>query len=237
MAYRVNLYQLETQLNTLLKQMKDRAEKWARNTSFTSAGKVEKWATERANFFDQLQNLRGDINAARRGADNMIGHARASVVGTPPNPEKPDVGAELAVARILGRRSQWKMENFSEELKPILGTPTASLLIEELTARKLLDAELIDALIEQSSPLISTARQYQKFAYVALSNTIEPTLEELDELYDRGPLTPGANTPEGITLKARVSLRDMFGNGTAFVSEAGEYEFNTEKLGNSNDLA
>lgn len=231
MSYSVNLFTLEDRLNGLREEMRTKAEALARSNSFTAEGKIEKWDQTRTAYFDRLQDLRGDVNAVKRGIDNMLDYARAAAVGTPPDPAAPDVAAELATARILNRRTKWEMNTITAELNKLLGTPTAALLIEELIARGHADEDTIDALIESIVPAVSEARVFQQYAKTAMANVFDRLIKDLDELDQRGPLAPGAASPSGTEEQYRVTLATVFGTGPAIVTAEGKYTYDMNKLG------
>lgn len=234
MAYSVNLFTLEDGLNSLLERMRTNAETLAHSPSFTNEGKLEKWDQLRGEYFNSLQTLRGQLNAVRRGTNNLLNYARSAAVGTPPDVATPNIPAELQLARILNRPTKWDMDTINAELNKLLGTPTAALFIEEMIARDHVEAHVIDALIEHNVPEVGEARDFQQLAQTAISNIFNPLMNDLDELYDHGPLTPSDGATGGVEQQYRITLADILGSGPATIADDGSYTYNAnnkEKYG------
>jgi len=106
------------------------------------------------------------VNIARRGAEQIVEHARAEVVGSVPDPAKPDAGLELAVARVLARHDSWDADKVVATLKPIPGTETAALVMDELVCRGVVDENVMNSLVEKMNPHVTTC------CVVASSNTV-----------------------------------------------------------------
>lgn len=231
MAISIDLFNWEKRADALVDTIATKARNIARSEAYTPAGKLEQWERVKDTYSNDVDDLAAELRFARRGAELMMDYARASVVGETPDPAKPDVGVELAVARILARHEQWDVETVTETLGPIMGTQTAAVFMDELVKRGSVDVDLLEALLEKLNPSIGEARQTQKYALTLLNNVLRPLLEELEELLERGPLAAAVNGGGDILRKHRVTMAETAGAGTFTVAENGAYEVNTDRLG------
>lgn len=230
MAISIDLFNWERRADALVNTIATKARNIARSEAYTPAGKLEQWERVKDTYSNGVDDLAAELRFARRGAELMMDYARASVVGEAPDPAQPDVGVELAVARILARHEQWDVETVTETLEPIMGTQTAAVFMDELVKRGSVDVDLLEALLEKLNPAIGEARQTQKYALTLISNVLRPLLEELEELLDRGPLAAAVNGGGDIHRKHRATLAETAGTGTFTVSENGAYVVNTDRL-------
>ncbi|PAT06222.1 hypothetical protein CKJ81_04455 [Corynebacterium hadale] len=221
-----NLHKLENDLKAVLEILRATAETLAKSNHFTNEGKLDQWRKYLTTHQAKLDTLRENVATARLGADQMLNYARTSAIGPAPDPANPNMPAELAVARILPRHTTWNLNIARKEIEPLLGTATGALLIEELAARDLLDATSLDALVENMAPDVATARKAQQLAYTAINNIINPLLEAVDELIQRGPNAPGASAPGGINRNPYVTVTDILGDRDSTINSNGQTTIN-----------
>lgn len=229
MAVVIDLYKLEQRADALGNTLATKAHALARNTTYTAEGKQERWEQVKKTHTDEALELRGELNIARRGAEQIVDYARAAVVGEVPDPEKPDAGTELAVARILARHESWDVDTVKNALAPILGTETAALVMEELVHRGAVDEQVMDAIIEQMNPHITTLRKIRRMV-LQMIGELTRLIEELDTLLERGPLAP-ASPRGGVHRVYRATLEQAFGNGYFRVFDNGKIDYDTDNLG------
>lgn len=225
----IDLYKLEARAEALASTLATKAGALANSTAYTVEGKQEQWERMKAPYEEEALELRGEVNLARRGAEQIVDYARAEVVGKMPDPAKPNAGVELAAARVLARHDTWDVDKVIATLKPILGTETAALVTEELVRRGAVDEGTMNSLIEQMNPRATTFRQVQRLA-LQMIGELAKLVEELDTLLERGPLAP-ASPHGGVRRVHRATLEQAFGNGYFRVSDNGKIDYNTDKLG------
>lgn len=230
MTVSIDLFNWERRAEALVNTLATKARNIARSEAYTPAGKLEQWERVKDTYSNDVDDLAAELRFARRGAEQVMDYARAAAVGEAPDPAKPDVGVELAVARLLARHQQWDVNAVTETLDPIMGTQTAAVFMDELVKRGSVDVDLLEALLEKMNPAIGEARQTQKYALTLINSVLRPVLEELEELLDRGPLAAAVNGGGDIHRKARASMAETAGTGTFTVSENGAYVVNTDRL-------
>ena len=225
----IDLYKLEARTEALASTLVTKATALARDTNYTPDGKLKRWEQVKKVHEDEVLELRGEVNLARRGAEQIVAYARAEAVGEVPDPSKPDVGVELAAARVLARHDSWDVDKVFETLKPIMGTPTAALVMEELVNRGAVDEDVMNSLVESINPHVTTLRKMQRMT-LDMIGELARLVEEVGTLFERGPLAP-ASPYGGIHRIERATLEETFGNGYFRVYENGKIDYDTDNLG------
>lgn len=227
---KIDLFDLEARAAALANRLAAEAERIAANENLTPAGHASQWKTMAPKFADDVAEVVGLHRAARAGASRMFDYARAAAVGTPPDPTAPDAALELALARLLSRHEKWGVQQFIDTLAPIKGTTLGAALVEELIARRAIDAELVDSVVEQLTPTIAEARHIQPRLIGMIDTAIAPLIAEVENLAEVGPLAERAPLTGDIRRTERTTLYDMVRDGEMVIHETGQFEYDLPYL-------
>lgn len=217
----VDLFNWERRADAAAQALLKNARNLAASGSYTVEGRLEQWERMKQTRETEVEDLAAELRLAERGAKQILSYARAKVMGAVPDPAKPDAAVELAAARVLARHEKWNVETVTATLDQIIGTETAALVMDELVRRGEVDAELLDALVEKLSPTVAAARVTQKRMLALIGGVCRPLLEELEELLERGPLSPAVSGGK-VQRRHRATLAETVSGGAAVVYANGK---------------
>ena len=87
---------------------------------------------------------------------------------------------ELAAARVLGRHVDWDISTYVAAVEPMAGTPTATLITEELDARNRLTDGAEDVLLHTVSERYAAATKLVQLMLAGLNGPLKAAVREVE---------------------------------------------------------
>ncbi|NLA55118.1 MAG: hypothetical protein GX859_02285 [Corynebacterium humireducens] len=176
----IDPFKIETNLHTIIAQYRAAWDRLAPiRDDYTPEGLAKSFATSTASTTAKLNAARAELEDYAAGIDMVIPAERARVL--PPAPTGGYTSTqELAAARILGRHVDWDISTYVAAVEPMAGTPTATLITEELAARNRLADGAEDVLLHTVSERYAAATKLVQLMMTGLNGPLMSLVREAE---------------------------------------------------------
>lgn len=211
-----NLFQLDARIRATIATINAASlQLHGRRNELTSEGLRKQWEAVTAKFTPQVDQIAAEVEGVAAALEKVTDYEIGQLL--PPVPAAGlNAAQELAVARLLGRPGVLEIEALPEVIRPVIETPVATVMVEEIQLRNesVTDEYVTTILSEESALFAGALRGVQdgrnilgvlRQGVVALRNALEfgnVTGHDIDS-----HARPGAFIP---------SLQEMYGENAQF---------------------
>lgn len=225
---RIDVFAVESEAARLATALVSEGTRIAANPGLTPEGKQTAWEDVKGRYAGDVVELQARVRMATEGAARMVDYARAEALGPASDPANPDVTVELALSRVLSRRSTWSVEQVRDTLAPMMGTPLARAVMDEMVARGVVEAGHVGAVVDPLAEQAEQARVLQPVVQTAIQSVVAPHVAEVEALLEGAAMTTGAQAVGG--LSSPVSLQSWPGTRLV-VWESGRVDTDAKAVG------
>lgn len=176
----IDPFKIETRLRALIGEYEVAWSRFAtRRDDYTREGLVKAFGDATKSTAAKLNAARAELEDYAAGIDMVIPAERARVL--PPAPAGGYTSTqELAAARVLGRHVDWDIRTYVAAVEPMAGTPTATLITEELAARNRLTDGAEDVLLRTVSERYAAATKLVQLMLAGLRGPLKSAVREVE---------------------------------------------------------
>lgn len=155
------------------------------NHELTDQGKDTQWQKQTTVHRDYAKYLTDTINQVRKAAAAEVTNAFDDEMPAATT-DQARIAAELAAQRLLNRGTLNSFTTVNQWFTEEPASPARTLVVNELVARNVIEADHVQAIVQHASPIYGMAIKNQSAADAILVNLIQRKVRQLtDKLADR----------------------------------------------------
>lgn len=155
------------------------------DTNLTEEGKATQWQKQTTVHRDYAAYLNDQITQIRAAAAAEVSNAFDDEMPAATT-DQGRIASELAAQRVIGRGSLTNLATVNQWFTQEPASPARTLVVNELVARNVIEADHVDVLAQQASPIYAMSIKNQSAADTILVNLLQRKVRQLNEkLADR----------------------------------------------------